>query len=145
MSFNLHQTPEEIIKAATPEQRVLWNYIFLTFGERVSISQLNYSGVVAATEFLTYTARKLYLALEFGYSNTIATNLIPLVNVYNEANAVKMILSNNTHCVYWDATAAAAVVNNMGNSGVANNFYFSRIAPHATITYIKFIGYRLQY
>ena len=67
--MNYHQTPEDIIKSASPEQRLLWNFIFLNFGVNISISQFFYIGGIAGSELTTYNANKLYLAYDLTISS----------------------------------------------------------------------------
>lgn len=134
-----HQSVEEILKAATPEQKILWNFIFLRFGERIAISQLHFSGGVAG-EIGIYSANKIYLAYQIainGQSSVQATG--SYLQFYNETNASKFIISNNAGI--WDATAAAARYIN--NSIGYNNIWFSRVAIGGIST-IEFIGYRIM-
>jgi hypothetical protein len=137
--FNLHQTPDEIIKSAPPAARILWNNLLLLCGEKLSISALYYQGAGAGTEFLTYAAGKLYLAYELD-SSTNGTGTDSIIITYNEAN----VLSHYIHNVsgYWDATAAGA--RGYLNNCFSSNLYFARIAISGNIT-IKFIGYRIIY
>lgn len=139
MSF--HQTPEDIIKNATAEQRILWNDIFLRYGEKIGIRQLSYIGVILGSEFLTYSVNKMYFALDFVVSGipTAASATVGYVFFYNEANALTFTFSNNS--AVWDATAA--VLKQSANSGVLHNILFSRIVSQAHLQ-ISFIGYRLS-
>lgn len=138
---NLHQTPEQIIAAATPEQRLIWNFLFLTFGERMSIGQLYYQGAIAGTEFLTYIARTLYFALEISASATGGAGGTPAVFAfYNENNVVTTYLRDNS--LAWNTTTL--VLTYLGNTIKTDNLYFSRIVA-ANYTAIRFIGYRITY
>jgi hypothetical protein len=137
--MNFHQSVEEILKTATPEQRLIWNYIFLRWGERVPISQFVYMGTVAgAGELLVYSARKLYFAyqLETAQDATSASGFF--MRLYDENNAVFFTVRNMFP--YWDATAAGLKYVN-GNCTSYNN-YFSRLEFNA-VDRVKFIGYRL--
>lgn len=139
--MNFHQTPEEIINNATAEQRILWNSIFLSFGEKIGMSQLNYKGAVAATEFLNYSINKLYfcIRLRVGYDTATAGAQAGLLRLYNNANTIDLIMQNNNPV--WDATAAAIKYNIV--SFDITNCLFSKIV---LIGYqsIQFIGYRLS-
>lgn len=140
MSNIFHQSVEDILKAATPEQRLLWNYIFLRWGERVPISQVYYQGAFTGTEFLTYSANKLYIiysALISGYSaGTVATP--PTITIYDELNAAFGYF--NRAAPIWDATAAAA--RSYGQTIVLQNIYFSRLIL-GTVSTGRIIGYRI--
>jgi hypothetical protein len=141
-----HQTPQQILQAATPEQKILWNYIYLTFGENIAISQLYYIGQINATRFTTYSANRLYII----YSGQFSTDFIP--NTYsagrptlqfcNELNAIYLAANNNN--TYWDATAAAP--RNMNSILKLENFIFSRIVQSAAIDYqyAILIGYSIS-
>lgn len=136
-----HQSIEDILRAATPEQRLLWNHIFLRFGERVSISQYYYRGSASAgNELLTYSANKMYLAydLKFGAVTTGSLTLNPVV-LYDENNATFLQLRNNV--VYWDATAA--IEKFVANHIEIKNVLFSRYLNSINYVSMQFIGYRI--
>jgi hypothetical protein len=137
MKLNLNI--EEIFEAATPEQKILWNDIFLKYGERISITQLNFNGAIAGTEFLNYVARKMYL----GYSVHMSAEtgaVQPAMTLYDEANAINDIIS--APGIVWDVTAVA--LKYVGTSIEFNDVLFSRLVA-AGFTYFSFIGYRLNY
>lgn len=136
-----HQSVEDILKAATPEQRLMWNYIFLRWGERIPISQLFYVGSSAGTEFLTYSASKLYVcySLRFAGSN-VAQSSVQNIGFYNELNALHFVNANNY--AFWDATAANFVMGK--NESESTNLYFSRIVINSVASQIRFIGYRIS-
>jgi hypothetical protein len=134
-----HQSVEDILKAATPEQKLMWNEIFLRFGERVAISQFSYVGSVAGSEMTVYAANKYYIAYQLGFScsavqQVVAGNTL----LYDAANAIHYYLRENTQ--YWDATAAAARF--MMNEQKINNVHFSRFS-NTYYNFVLFHGYRL--
>lgn len=140
MSNIFHQSVEDILRAATPEQRILWNYVFLRWGERVPIAQLYYNGNPAGTEFLTYSARKIYIAYSlFMSSDGVALATIPQTLLRDDAD----VTNNSCRSLesYWDATAAAARF--VCEQAVIHNVWFSRLIPqgHNGMT---FIGYRIS-
>ena len=139
---NFHQSPEEIIKNAPPATRILWNHLFLICGDKLSISQLFFYGLIAGSEFATYRARRLYFALSFevGHLAGVAA-ATAYVAFYNEHNVNTYALQNNS--TIWDATAAAARYQTF--SYETRDIYFSRITVPATVTLMKFIGYRIIY
>jgi hypothetical protein len=138
-----HQTIEDILRAASPAQKILWNEIFLRFGDRVAASQLVLIGAVGTPEITVYTARKIYLAYELSVSKDTPAGAAATQQVflYNENNAQQMVYANSS--VYWDATAAAARY--APNRIDINNIWFSRIASAGAYNYVKFIGYRITY
>jgi len=137
--MNYHQTPEEIIKNATAEQRILWNYIFLRFGERVGISQFAYFGSIAGSgELIVYDARKMYLALVFAGSSGSITNAPCSINIFDEGNV--LIDQPASNFSYWDTAAAGQRIG--GSSFELRTLLFSRIAANA-YAYTRFIGYKL--
>lgn len=137
-----HQTVEDILKCASPAQKLIWNDLFLRFGERLSISQYVYSGLIAGNEMLTYAARKLYFAYRIQTTPLTFNAGINLYSLqfYDELNAQKNSMTNGI--VYWDTTAAAARYHTL--MPVLYDIWFSRFANTAN-TYILFEGYRITY
>ncbi len=140
---DLHQTPEEIIKAANPEQRILWNYLLLLCGERLSISQLYYQGAIAGSEFVTFRARRLYFAYNFeaGRDSPYADSNGAMVSFYDQNNA----LSFNIMGAYPSWNAALALMWYSTYNTANKNLYFSRILNNGVFLYMKFNGYRIVY
>lgn len=136
-----HQSVEDILKAATPAQRIVWNDIFLRYGERAAVSQVFYQGPSAGAEFLNYVPRKMYFAYEFKLSYAGVGNIPKSAVFYDENNVVKIAHSNNV--VYWDATAAAVYY--QGNTEKLDNLLFSRVLFGGAVVYVDFIGYRIMY
>ncbi len=139
---NFHQSPEEIIKNATAEQRVIWNALFLLCGDKMSIAQLYFCGLSAGTEFLTYRARRIYFALELEYGrDNNASTLGDRIELYNENNVLNMAVYPCS--VYWNTVATAAVT--YGTHAKLQNIYFSRTVPASNYDYLKFLGFRIIY
>lgn len=136
-----HQSVEDILRAATPEQKLLWNYIFLRWGERVSISQLVYIGTVALSgEFLTYSANKLYVAYEMDLDGQISPQQGPgYLQLFDPANVWNQTMGKNM--LVWDTTAA--LIRYYSCNVSKRNFIFSRISQGVIMGNIKFIGYRI--
>lgn len=139
---NYHQSPEDILKSATPEQKILWNYLFLLCGERMSIAQLFYQGPSAGTDFLTYRARRLFFALELQAGQTSGGGQLnsPLITLYDQTNVISLYIPSATG--YWNGTTAA--LNYLPVAIETHNVYFSRILL-SVYTYVKFVGYRIIY
>jgi len=135
-----HQSVEDVLKTASPEQRLMWNFLFLRFGERIAISQFVFSGVVVGSELQTYVARKLYFAYQIRIGGYGASAAACNVSLYDELNVLKDIIITANY--YWDATAAA--MRQGQTSAQFNNLWFSRTAV-AGSGYLDFIGYRIIY
>ena len=133
-----HQSVEDILKAATPEQRLLWNYIFLRWGERVSISQYCFSGNSVASELTVYNANKIYVAYQLNMAGAGSQIAVSSIQLFNELNAHKGNFIKSMP--YWDATAAS--VRYVINSLYLQNMWFSRISCNIVME-INFIGYRV--
>lgn len=133
-----HQSVEDILKAATPSQKILWNHIFLRFGERISVSQYVYIGATAG-ELYTYNANKMYLAYEYEHAGLDSARVSAFSTVfYDQTNTpyFQAFLSS----MAWDATAASMRYRH--DNYKTENILFSRIVTN-TIAYIKFVGYRI--
>ena len=137
---NIHQSIDEIIRAASPAEKVMWQQIILLCGERAAVKQHFFQGTVAGSEFVNYSANKLYFALSLtlGNASGAAAGYI-VATLHNESNAACMYINNNS--IYWDATAAAPKYYH--NTINVDNAYFSRIAT--AYSTLKFIGYRINY
>lgn len=139
MSNVYHQNVEQILAAASPEQKLMWNDLFLRFGERAAVSQFIWYGILAGSELSTYVARKLFVCYELQINGVDAVNANPgYCRVYNEANVIHMIYSNDA--VVYNGAAVQYYPNTMQ----INNFYCSRLVA-AIYTIVKFIGYRFMY
>lgn len=140
--MNFHQTPEEIIKHATAEQRILWNDIFLRYGEKVAIQQYHYCGTLgAAQELKVYSARKLYFALDlkFGHSSGHIIDLVGyIITFYDAANVA--CFSAHKNSIAWNTTTAA--LNYIPHLILLKNITFSRVVTFYDM--IDFTGYRLS-
>lgn len=140
---NIAQSIDDIIKGATPEQKILWQHVRLLTGENASIRQLFYHGSTAGAgaEFITYSANKLYLCTKFIATGSAAVGLnLFSAQIHNEANTIIYALNNSIP--YWDATAAA--VRYANNSFEYKNFVFSRLTLNS-ITGFLFNGFRINY
>lgn len=139
MNNVFHQSVEEIIKSATAEQKILWNDIFLRFGQNIAIRQYVFYGNAVGGRLFTYDARTLYFMYEFNcYYESGVPATFNYVTMYDETNAAEFYLV--TSMPY-----ALAAVNYMPVDRVINNITFSRLARSgvagAVMTYCK--GYVL--
>lgn len=141
IEMTTHQTPEQIFQDASPEQKLLWNYVFLRWGERVAVSQLVIRG--SAGELTVYDANKLYFAYQIQFSPsgvpTPWTAPSQYIACFDENNAAIETFVGTS--LYWDVTAAQA--RSQANTINIKNFLFGRIVPSAGSYGITFIGYRL--
>lgn len=138
--MNYHQTIEEILATSTPEQKIIWNYLFLRYGERISIRQFYYSGSTAGTDINVYSANKIYFAYKILAScNAVAQSAITsFVSLYDDANNMDLTFGNNP--AFWDTTAAAFKV--IVQQTQVENVIFSRLAV-AMHNFVKVTGYQI--
>lgn len=136
----IFQSIDEIIKAATPEQKVIWQQIRLIVGENSAVQQMAYQGLLAGSEFLTYSANKLYLALQVAYGGTILGVNQFYIQYFDQTNTASFI-DQPAGQEFYDGTAAATRF--IAATGKMENIYFSRVSTNGTYQYIKFIGYKL--
>lgn len=138
--MNFHQSTEEIINTATAEQRIVWNSIFLQYGEKIGLQQFTYSGPIPNSEFLIYSAAKMYLGLFIIFGSHGAAQA-PNCNIefFNKANGSQGLIGNSIPV--WDTTAAALKY----TAGIFNiaSILFSRIIA-TTYGFVVFNGYRLS-
>lgn len=105
----------------------------------VRVEPFSYKQAIAGSEFLTYAATKLYIAFKIGVSsNQTIYTLAPVLDCYNEANAIDYRVFNTSS--YWDGTLAA--VRYLPNYLEIKNFWFSRIVSNYYL-YMYFIGLRV--
>lgn len=139
---NIQQSVEELLKVASPATKIMWQQIRLLTGEIGAVQQLFYQGVMVGSQFGTYAAGTLYVALDLlvSCSSTPWSAANKTVTFYDENNALNTIFKN---CgVIWDATAAAAATG--ANDYQIYNIYFSRITG-VSYNYIRFIGFKIVY
>jgi len=136
---NIVQSIEDIIKNSTPEEKILWQQVRLILGENCSVRQINYQGPINGTDFITYSATKLFLATRVNFSYSSGTGpAFPQIAFYDQLNALSGAYSYTT--TYWDATAAAARYTPSAQD--LKNIWFSRIAS-TVYDYMMFTGYKL--
>lgn len=119
--------------------RNLWRYV-ITLGVFNSFAPLVYTGVLAGSEFLTYDAKKYYIAKQLELTDARSPNVDSANAIlYDRANAV--MLSHQNSVFAWDTTAAAFKY--QGNDIKLYNQHFSKITSNLYY-HIHFIGYRLN-
>lgn len=139
---------EQLIQGAsqtTPQQINLLRWFYSQFDNRsaanrriTNVEPLYFCGAVAGTEFLTYAATKLYIALDFVGGSGAYSAGQNTITFYNEANAAMIGLYNNA--MLWNGTTT--VVNYQGNDVSIKTIYFSRVA-FGGYAAMLFNGYRI--
>jgi len=140
--MNLHQTPEDIIKAANPAQKIIWNELFLTLGKNISIrhivSQLGGSFLVT-----TYSANTLFFIYEMSLSFEGVSLFRSGFKFYDRNNNLNTTIT----CVDAIYNSTTAAVNYLGRIERVNNIVFSRLEQNNAgancTTY--FTGYKIGY
>jgi hypothetical protein len=125
----------DLWRNATPEQINLWN-IAKTKIAYTTITPLFFEGSLAATEFLTYNAGKIYIALELVFGTIGSSAAYGTVEVRDEADAINFYLGNSL--CYWDGALKYSV-----HQAEIKNIWFSRITP-TVYSRMKFNGYRIN-
>lgn len=103
----------------------VWNEIF-------------FQGAYAASEFLTYDVKKIYVVKSVVFGKPTQGTTIQQLSFYNEANAILGGFGDVKPV--WNTTAAA--LNYINGLSEIKDLYFSRILA-TQIDYIKIIGYKL--
>jgi hypothetical protein len=125
-------------KNQTAEAINLYNYITTLLAGPLTIVPLYFQGPIAGSEFLTYAANKLYLALEFEAGLGVIAAALQNILLYDNTNTANHTLCNSS--IAWDSTAAN--MKYQGNSFAFRNYYFSRIVA-TSYSSLKFNGYRI--
>lgn len=139
--MNYHQSIDEILKTATPEQKIIWEYIFNRYGEKCSIQRFFIRGNIANNlEITTYALGKMFFIYKgaFTGASAVPAAIAGYALIYDEGNNLQYMVSNNSF--YWDATAAAYRAAN--NYVEYTNMLFSRY-NYSVYEYGYMIGYKL--
>jgi hypothetical protein len=125
-------------KNASPAARNAWRQFITLFGAAYVITPIYYQGIIAGSEYLTYSAKKLYFALVLNASAPIVSNgNIGGLALYNEANAVSSYIQNCN-------TSEPAIPDYCINNVNIENVYFGRIVA-SIVTYMIFNGYKVTW
>lgn len=139
--MNNHQTIEDILKTADPTQKILWNDIFLRYGERLSVTQVVLRGTGAGYgEIGSFIATKLYFIYQLTYAMPTIGVTIPYMTLFDRSNTAFLNVGDSS--VYWDGSAAA--YRSTGNVTQLKNEVFSRLSASANGIYFEAIGYRIM-
>ena len=130
---------KEIIKNATAREKIIWNNVFNTFGERVAVSPFYFCGDAAGTEFMTYNARRLYFVLEFEMEPTMIALNPCNIAIYDHLDNYIMAYCNIG--AFW---VSGGVPDYFINNVIkVENFLMSRFEVYNGSTYIKLLGFKL--
>jgi len=128
---------QDLLSDASPEQMIIWNDIFLRFGDNIAIQQYVTRGT-APTEMTAYQLGRVFFGYDviFG-ANTGIFGAQPIVTLNDEANNNSMILTNTTSFF------------NVANQWSANhiqvkNILFSKFTQ-SNYQYVFFSGFRIIY
>lgn len=129
----------EFLKYCNAEQYLLIDGVLYNFAPTTIIPVI-YQGIIAGSEFLTYDANKLYIALEFVASGDSAGFGAANFGIflYDSANVFSLAYTKNS--VYYNSTTTNALVQPFVIE--SKNMFFSKIATFG-YTHLKFIGYKL--
>ena len=134
------QSIEDVLKAASPEQLILWQQLRLITGQNAAIRQLYYQGPIAGSEFLTYLNTKLYVCLKLFSTYDVFYTGGGNITLYDQSNAANCKITNQAP--FWNITAATTGA--AFNAIDIKDFYFSRIT-NSLYSHMIFIGYRIIY
>jgi hypothetical protein len=125
---------------ATPQQNILWHTVKALFGANYTVTELQADGSLVGTEFYTYNAKKIYVALsmQLHYYTYLPGNS-GWITFYDQANVEKMRATNESLC--YDPTYPSVLY--MLNPLHLENFWFTRCIS-AYQDYI-FVGYRVTW
>jgi hypothetical protein len=131
--------------ATTPEQMNFIENFYNMFDSGgahkkiLNVEPLYYLGTIAGSEFLTYAATKLYLALNIGLEGAIIALNQTALSLNDENNNLSFNIRNLTEAYATSTEGIFYVANNFDIS----NLYFSRILNVVNYVNIKFNGYRI--
>jgi hypothetical protein len=129
-----------VVNVQSDEQIILWNHV-QNLIPYTRITPLFYSGAIAGSEFETYAATKLYIALEIeftGYGTYYdPAGNIPAVTFYDE-NDLEAKCHSNVSLAYGVAYSV------WPNDIILKNQYFGRVEAGTGLSFMKFNGYRLN-
>lgn len=125
------------VLTSNPEEYHLWSYL-AGIARVTALTPVVYQGAIAGSEFLTYAATKMYLALDFdaAYTSGAVGAAAGSVVFYNIANAIDFYYINAMPI--WNGAAAQYSNNNVNKKLIL----FSRVVFNV-YTYIHFVGYRI--
>ena len=122
------------------DQKEFTNRFYSQFGHRITnVEQLNYQGIIGATEYLIYAPTKLYFCFDINISCSVAINQDQgSVLFYNENNVINMVSQYQEICF----NTVANQIWTEKNYFINKNIWFSRIIA-TQYNFMKINGYRI--
>jgi hypothetical protein len=137
-----------LLDNATPSQKIIWNDLFLRFGNTISIKQFFYQGSLwnAEYEFNFYQARKWYFAYELKvYVDTWAFPSFTRID-FNEDNIGTLIFSTYKGFPVYDP-GIPGILYSVSEPYSYKNVVFNNIqligGEAIGNAYTTFVGYRI--
>jgi hypothetical protein len=138
----------DLVQNMTPEQRIMVSQFYSKFDigsgvahkKIINVEPLFYLGAIAASEFITYAATKMYLCLASFFSSDNDAVSVPSGSIIiNDSgnNAIQRFVKS---AIVWDTTGAAEKY--LLESITVNNYFCSCYTASNYIS-MKFIGYRI--
>ena len=103
-----------------------------------TITPLVYQGVIAGSEFLTYSAKKLYVLLNLDVNGNTVNDAESYMSMYDESNTLFGLFKNEAEV--WDVTNTK--LRFITNPFKLHDIYFSRLAVSNLVNLI-FVGYKI--
>ena len=108
-----------------------------------SIETLNFQGLIAGSEFLTFKNNVIYIATDLHIAVSSASNVVGAnsdgITLFDETNTASYFLTNSSP--QFNVTQFF-----LNNEIFNHDLYFSRITQQNTVyQFIKFNGFRLTY
>jgi hypothetical protein len=139
--YNSELSIDKIFKSASPEQQIIWDYIFTKWGLNVGIQRLYFAGILAGSVYEVYNNKIMYLAYDLFITSSYG--FAPGAGkayLYNENNVLTHYLNDSD--LVWNSTAAAlySYQNNMNIKSVL----FSRLNG-SNWTHAAIIGFKITF
>jgi hypothetical protein len=136
----------EIFQSASPAQKILWNFISLRFGNKISVSQFYFCGREnLLNEINLFQTHRIFVCYQLNGNwehNSLSNTDLRYVGVYNENNIMNYKMTNGV--IIYNTTIPA--LQSLGTWIHHENFYFSRLQSDVQgNVWYKFIGFRVSY
>jgi len=131
---NFHQSIEDMIRGATPEQRILWNYVFYKFGENIAVEQFYYVGVT--NPFGTTPVGLHYLAYNIELSSNNHNDVNPAWATFLDETLTQIFTLQNS-------SAGDVTIGFAENNAETKNIIFRRFSVNV-FTHCKIQGFKLR-
>lgn len=95
----------QILRYATTEESIVWDYLTSRFGERISIKPVFFQGDASASQFIIYNPSILYYAISFEQWGFGIDNADAYVWFYDESDVTSFGLTNSVRAIKSDDTS----------------------------------------